>query len=55
MSSTRVHSRYQRHLKDLPIQGVRAVVVLEARKFFCDEPSCPRRIFCERFPGAVAA
>lgn len=53
--SKRVHSRYQRWVKDLPVQGRRVVVVLEARKFFCDEPGCSRRIFCERFPEVVEA
>ena len=53
--SRRVHSRYQRLVKDLPIQARRVVVVLEARKFFCDDPGCPRRIFCERFPDVVEA
>ena len=53
--SRRVHSRYQRLVKDLPIQGQHVVVVLEARKFFCDEPGCSRRIFCERFPEVLAA
>ena len=53
--SRRVHSRYQRLVKDLPIQARRVVVVLEARKFFCDDPGCSRRIFCERFPDVVEA
>ncbi len=28
---------------------------LHARRFRCDEPTCARRIFAERFPGLVAA
>jgi len=27
---------------------------LRARKFFCDNRACERRIFCERFAPAVA-
>jgi len=42
-------------LRDLPIQGQHVVVVLEARKFFCENPGCSRRIFCERFPEVVEA
>ena len=27
---------------------------VHARRFFCDEPSCERRIFCERLPDVAA-
>ena len=53
--SRRGHSHYRRSVKDPPIQGQRAVVVLEARKFLCDESGCSRRIFCERFPDSLVA
>lgn len=52
--SARVHSSYVRQISDLP-WGVRTVTLrLRVRKFFCDECSCPRKIFAERFDQLVA-
>jgi transposase len=52
--SSSVHSRYQRHLTDLP-WGTRPVSIqLTVRKFVCRNASCPRRIFTERVPELVA-
>src|SRR3954471_10695082 len=50
-SSSRVHSRYERRLADLPWQGRPVAVRLRARRFLCAEPACPRRTFAERLPG----
>lgn len=52
--STRMHSRYRRILADLPWAGLPARMVLWSRRFFCDTPDCPRRIFTERLPGVAA-
>lgn len=52
--STWVHSRYQRRVRDLPVQGRRVIARLQARKFFCDNRACERRISCERFAPAIA-
>ncbi len=53
--SRSVHSRYQRHLADLP-WGTRAVrIQLTVRKFRCRNQACERRIFTERVPDLVAA
>jgi len=52
--SARVHSHYPRTLADLPWQGIPARVLLRTRRFFCDTPACPRRIFTERLPGVAA-
>ena len=38
--SDKAHSRYQRHLADLPWEGVAVKLVLLARKFFCLTPDC---------------
>ena len=47
--SSSVHSRYQRHLTDLP-WGVRAVhIQLTMRKFVCRNATCTRRIFTSAF------
>jgi transposase len=52
--SGRVHSRYARTVSDLPWRGMAVTLRLRARRFFCDEPSCGRRIFCERLPEVAA-
>src|SRR5918996_3279695 len=53
--SSSVHSRYRRHLTDLP-WGMRAVrIQLTVRKFRCRHRACRRRIFTERLPDLVAA
>src|SRR5215207_1608077 len=46
--SERVHSRYTRTASDLPWRGIAVTMKVRARTFFCDRPSCERRIFCER-------
>ena len=52
--SSRVHSRYSRTVSDLPWHGLPVTLEVRARRFFCDEPSCERRIFCERLPDVAA-
>lgn len=47
-SATRVHSQYSRQLTDMSCAGRRVRLILHARKFFCDETRCVRRIFAER-------
>ena len=46
--SNKVHSRYSRHLADLPWAGIPVQFDLQVRKFFCRNEACARRIFCER-------
>jgi transposase len=53
--AARVHSRYERHIADLPWSGVRVTLHVLARRFRCLFNDCPRRIFCERLPSLVAA
>jgi transposase len=52
--ATRIHSRYQRRLADLPSTGQSVQLLLTVRKFFCDVPACPRKIFAERLAPFVA-
>jgi hypothetical protein len=52
-SAARVHSHYQRQLRDLPCGEQRVEIRSTARKFFCDNPNCRQRIFAERFPDLV--
>jgi hypothetical protein len=47
----RVHSRATLALADVPWAGVVVRLWVQIRKFFCDNPSCPRRIFSERLAG----
>lgn len=50
----RAHSRYWRRLTDLPIRNLPVVLRVCARRFFCRQRDCPRRIFTERLPGTDA-
>ena len=52
--SSRVHSRYLRTVSDLPWHGISVALEVRARRLFCDEPSCKRKIFCERLPDVAA-
>jgi hypothetical protein len=52
--SRRKHSRYERHPLDLPWRGQTVRMRVHSRRWFCDTPTCPRRIFGERFDGALA-
>lgn len=48
--SSRVHSRYQRTVKDLPVSGIPLTLRLHVRRFFCDNPGCGRKTFTEAVP-----
>src|SRR5829696_852687 len=52
--SSRVHSRYVRTVSDLPWHGICVTFKIRARRFFCDEASCERKIFRERLPPPSA-
>jgi hypothetical protein len=53
--STRVQSRYQRTVADLPWSGISVHLLLHVRRYRCNNPACPRIIFCERLEPAIAA
>ena len=53
-ASPMVHSRYSRTIADLPRHGTPVLLTVRARRFFCEEPSCERKIFCERLPDVAA-
>lgn len=53
MITSKVHSRYERTIADLPWAGVSVRIRLQARKFFCGNTECSQRIFCERLPNIV--
>jgi transposase len=48
--SSRVHSHYERTLRDLTLADFSLTLHLQVRKFFCITSSCIRRIFTERLP-----
>lgn len=52
--STRIHSRYERAVADLPWMGCAVRMALHVRRFFCCNPECARQIFTERLPTVVA-
>jgi transposase len=52
--STTVHSRYQRHLTDLPWGSLSVRIRLTVRTFVCCTATCARRIFTEHLPALVA-
>jgi transposase len=54
IQTPRVHSRYTRTLADLPWGTYAVRLQLRVRKFFCDNPTCPRQIFTERLPAVAA-
>jgi transposase len=45
----RVQSRYTRTLRDLPASGRLVHLIMRVRRFFCQESTCVRKIFAERF------
>jgi transposase len=47
--SKAVHSYYSRKVLDLPILGTECWMILMARKFYCQNKKCLRKIFSERF------
>ncbi|MEW2253052.1 ISL3 family transposase [Streptomyces sp. NPDC006975] len=47
--SDRIHDRYQRRLKDLPLADQGFVIRLTVRRFICGSAGCPRRTFAEPF------
>ncbi|HEX2243663.1 MAG TPA: ISL3 family transposase [Gammaproteobacteria bacterium] len=51
--SQRVHSRYTRTPRDLPVTDHAVRLRLHVRRFFCDHPSCPKRTFAEPVPDLL--
>jgi transposase len=48
--SSSIHSLYRRTLADVPCGGRQIQLALTARKFFCSNPLCERKVFTERLP-----
>ncbi|EGN08601.1 hypothetical protein HMPREF0127_01200, partial [Bacteroides sp. 1_1_30] len=45
--SHRLHSYYSRHIQDLEVYGHTLELVIKVGKYYCDNVSCPQKIFCE--------
>jgi transposase len=54
-ASGREHSRYERHVADVPGGDYRVLLMINVRKFFCDNVGCQRKVFCERLGPEIAA
>ena len=52
--SRRLHSHYERRLFDLTCHGRPVALQVQARRFRCLAPSCPRQTFAERLTGVAA-
>lgn len=52
--ASRVHSRYVRTLQDMPCVGKPLRLLVQARRFFCDNALCLRKIFAERLPDLTS-
>jgi transposase len=50
----RIHSRYESTIWDLSVQNRQVILQLRVRKFYCDQPRCPWRIFAERLPQVAS-
>lgn len=52
--ASRIHSTYRRQMADVPCGGQYVRLLVQVRKFFCDNTSCARKIFAERLTPFVA-
>jgi transposase len=52
-AAKRIHSRYTRHVADLPCAGQSIRLLIQVRKYVCEESTCPRKIFAERLAPFV--
>lgn len=52
--ATHIRSHYTRSLADAPCGGRPVWLRVQVRKFFCDQPTCTRKIFSGRLTPFVA-
>lgn len=53
--SNKVHSKYLRKFRDLPIINKNLYITFASKKFFCKNPECKRKIFTERYKEFIEA
>lgn len=51
----RLHGHYTRTLADVPWGDHAVRIEITVRKYYCDNPLCPRRVFAERLDGVAEA
>ena len=47
--SSKIHSRYMRRIKDLPLQEYKVILNINANVFFCKNKNCGTKTFSEQF------
>jgi transposase len=47
--TTKVHSRYPKSFADLPIQGLKVIILMKNKNMFCINKDCKRYTFSEKF------
>ena len=52
-AARRVHSWYTRRVADLPCAAQSIRLLIQIRKYFCEESTCPHKIFAERLTPFV--
>lgn len=45
----KIHSHYKRRFRDLPMQGKKVEIILDNKKYFCNNPECGHKTFAEAF------
>lgn len=50
MTTSRIHSTYQRKIQDLPLHNKQTVLLVHTRKMFCENPDCQATTFAEWHP-----
>lgn len=53
-AASRVHSHSVRTLQDMPCVGKTLRLLVQVRRFFCENPACIRTIFAERLPDLTS-
>jgi transposase len=53
--SHRIHSYYVRSPQDLPVSGQTIQLILQVRRFRCQNRQCQQQTFVERLPGVLAS
>jgi transposase len=51
-ASSKVHSRYNRELADLPIAHYKVKLIVEVKKYICENADCTHKRFAEILPFA---
>ncbi|MGX9889389.1 transposase family protein [Streptomyces sp. NPDC002276] len=52
--SARVHERYLRRLRDVPLSGRRVEIELTVRRFVCGKADCGHSTFAQQLPGLTS-